>query len=98
MEKAPLAGTSPAPKQGPQKQERMEAPGGHKGGNVAPPGQLQVDGLAGGIDRQPELAGADGAAVQDLGRPHDILVSTAGAAGDDSLTPGICPLHNLLPQ
>ena len=26
MEKAPLAGTSPAPKQGPQKQERMEAP------------------------------------------------------------------------
>ncbi len=26
MEKAPLAGTSPAPKQGPQKQERMDAP------------------------------------------------------------------------
>ena len=26
MEKPPLAGTSPAPKQGPQKQERMEAP------------------------------------------------------------------------
>ena len=26
MEKAPLAGTSPAPKQGPQKQDRMDAP------------------------------------------------------------------------
>ena len=72
--------------------------GGHKGGNVAPPGQLQVDGLAGGIDRQPELAGADGAAVQDLGRPHDILVGTAGAAGDDSLIHPEFAVHNLLPQ
>ena len=35
MEKAPLAGTSPAPKQGPQKQLRTEAPAASQGGQRA---------------------------------------------------------------
>ena len=85
MEKQPFAGTSPAPKHGPQKAVRMVAPGGHQAAERAVFREPQHHGLACGVDREPERAVAEVAAVEDIGHGAEVVVEPARAARDDAL-------------
>ena len=76
MENSPLAGVSPAPKQGPH------------GGDIAQRAvlhQLQVGGHAAGIDAHGESAVAGGVAAQDVGHGAHVVKGAAGAAGHQAL-------------
>ena len=73
-------------------------PRGHEGGDGPLPGQLHHHGLAGGVAAQPEGVRADGAALQDLRGPQQVLIGAARAAGDDPLVHPELPVHQLVQQ
>ncbi len=85
MDSAPLAGTSPAPKQGPQNAVRMVAPLAIRSVRHAGADQLHHDGLAAGVNAERIVAAAAGVAVEDGSGLIDAVEQAAGAAGDDAL-------------
>ncbi len=80
-----MAGTSPAPKQGPQKQGLKSDPGLQQRLLHAVLHQLQIHGDGGRIHRQGEVAAAGIVARQNGGGLGDVVVHAAGTPGDDAL-------------
>ena len=80
MDRPLLAGTSPAPKQGPQKQGLNRAPALQQVGCTPFWISSRFTGTDGGIDGQGEMPAADVVAVQNGGRLGDVVVHAAGSS------------------
>ena len=72
--------------------------GGHEVGDGAVPGEFDVDGLGGRVDREGELAVAAALAAKGVGRFDDVRVVTAGTACDDALLDDDLAVDDLVGQ
>ena len=80
-----LAGTSPAPKQGPQKLGLMTAPVSSRSAVAPIFVSSRLTGDTGGVYVQSEGTVAGGAAPEDVRRLGNVVEEAAGASGDDTL-------------